>query len=184
MNLTPEEQEERRATALMIFAVASSLVVLALVGLFVFLITREMSAASPVSSNTNPYNISVRQLPTGQQPGELMPQTLGKWQRKTLGGRIENFGATYASGAETITIQGSRAVSLVAAVFSVRLVERSNGPANIASRIIDSDLNYSYYFSAAPNGTVRFAWSHDLWFFDVRASSREALDDFMKIFKY
>lgn len=183
MNLTPEEREERRATGLMIFAIASSVFVIGVIGLFLFFVLRSVNRPVPGLSNVNPYEVAGRPLPTAQQPGELLPPTLGNWQRRTLNGRIDNFSATYTNGDNTISLRGSQSVSLVAAVYSVRQVAQTNGPANLAERILDGDLNHSYYLTATASG-VRFAWSHDRWFFDIKATSREALDDFMKIFKY
>lgn len=175
-------QEERTASALMGFAVISSLIVLVLIVVFGVVAVR-LAADSAAPLERVPYNLTARPVPRASRPGELFPQTMGDFQRQTLTGNIENFRAVYTSGEDRIAIRGWQAVSFLAAQVGVRMVMEQVGPASVTQRIEDADPRYSYYLSAAGDG-MRYAWSHERWFFDVEASSRSALDEFMELFQY
>jgi hypothetical protein len=90
---------------------------------------------------------------------------------------------TYSSGSDVINLQGSEAVSVVAAQANVRRITDNSGRANRAQFIEDSEPEYSYYLNVTPT-LVRFAWSHNRWFFDIQTTSQNTLDDFMKMFEY
>ncbi len=159
-NPTPNtpEQEERTATGLMAFAIVSSvLVVLVMIALVVVML--DFAQQNVISPAVGPYNVLNRPVPDASitTSEALFPPQLGRFQRETLIGSLDDFHAIYASGAV--------------------------GPATIARRIGLGETHYSFYLSQVPGG-VRYAWSHLEWFFDIQASSRQALDDFMDLFQY
>ncbi|MCC7208248.1 MAG: hypothetical protein IT323_13145 [Anaerolineae bacterium] len=180
---TPE-QEERTATGLMVFAVVSSaLVVLVMIALVVVMLN--VAQQDVVSPAVGPYDAPNRPVPDASitTSEALLPPQLGRFQRETIIGGLDDFHAIYTSGGDRIEIQGSRAVSYAAAQLGVMLVEDQAGPANVARRIGLGETHYSFYLSQVEGG-VRYAWSHLEWFFDIQASSRQALDDFMDLFQY
>jgi hypothetical protein len=122
-------------------------------------------------------------VPDARTPEALLPLQLGRFQRESLSGSIDDFQAVYSGGADRIVVQGSRAVSYAAAQLGVSRLFDELGAANIVQRIGMGDSRYSFYLSQVAGG-VRYAWSHLEWYFDVQASSRQALDDFMNSFQY
>lgn len=176
------DQEERIAAGLMIFAVVSSLIVMAVI---IVLVVVMLNSARPnaISPVAGPYNLSSRPVPQANTPEALLPPQLGRFQRETLTGSMDDFQATYSSGADRIAIRGSRAVSYAAAQLGVSVILDQLGPANIVQRIGMGDSRISFYLSQVEGG-VRYAWNHLEWFFDMQASSRQALDDFMNSFQY
>jgi hypothetical protein len=174
-------EQDDVSNVMLFFARASAVfvgvAVLALIGLF---IASRLSTGSS-GSNAVPYNVDSRPLPKVSQVGELLPEQLGPFKRTGLKGTLPDFSATYTRGGDTITLAGSQAVSVRAAQAGVAQVARSSGRAN-TSQLTDTDP--SYYLHITEGGPSRYAWSHNRWFFDIRASSRTALDDFMREFKY
>jgi hypothetical protein len=175
--------EERSATTLMIFAAVSSLIVLALIGAFLIFVASVAVRNAEGTRGAMPYDVAFRKVPTTENTFALFPDTLGRFQRTALDGTIQNFRVTYGSGSDLIRLRGSEAVTMVAAQASVQQISESSGRANTAQFIEDSEPGYSYYLNVT-DGLVRFAWSHNRWFFDIQATSKNALDDFMKMFEY
>lgn len=176
------DREARTAAGLMIFAVASSvIVVIVIIALVVVMVNfSQQNAISPVAG---PYNLPNRPAPQASTPEALLPPQLGRFQREALTGSIDDFQAVYSSGADRIAIQGSRAVSYAAAQLGVSRIFDELGAANIVQRIGMGNSRISFYLSQVAGG-VRYAWNHLEWFFDIQASSRQALDDFMNSFQY
>lgn len=178
---TPE-QEERTATGLMVFAVVSSVLVVAVIIALVVAMLN-LAQQNDVSLVVGPYNVPDRPVPEVNSIEALLPPQFGSFQRETLIGGLDDFQAIYLRGGDRIAIQGSRAVSYAAAQLGVMMVADQIGPANIAQRIGMGETRYSFFFSRIEDG-YRYAWSHLEWFFDIQASSRQALDDFMNSFQY
>ena len=101
------KQEARRATLLMIFAVVSSLIVIAiLVGLLVAvggLITR---LGQPVR-DFGPYDLGARRIPLVGFVGDLLPQTLGDFTRLNLTHKAPDKGSVQDGESEYGTEAGS-----------------------------------------------------------------------------
>jgi hypothetical protein len=178
-----QKTEERSATSVMIFAAVSSVIVVALIGAFLVFVASVTAGNTGGTHSAMPYDVAFRPVPVTENTFALFPEALGRFQRTALDGTIKNFRVTYASGSDLIRLRGSEAVSVVAAQASVRQIPESSGQANTAQFIEDSEPGYSYYLNVA-DGLVRFAWSHERWFFDIQATSKSALDDFMKMFEY
>jgi hypothetical protein len=106
---------------------------------------------------------------------------LGKFKRTALKGTAQDFSATYASDTGKIEITGTQSVSMRAAQVTVTDLANAAGRQGGSQRL-NSDP--SYYLALPERGDVRFLWSHSQWVFDVKASSRVTLDEFMKVFKY
>jgi hypothetical protein len=176
------EKEERTANGLMIFAVISSVVVVVVI-IALIVVMFSVAQENVISPVAGPYNLPSRPVPDATTAEALFPPQLGRFQRETLSGSLDDFQASYSSGADRIAIQGSHAVSYAAAQLGVTQVFDQFGPANIMQRIGMGDSRYSFYLSQVEGG-VRYAWNHLEWFFDIQASSRQALDDFMDSFQY
>ncbi|MDW8300124.1 MAG: hypothetical protein RML95_12395 [Anaerolineae bacterium] len=176
-------EEMRRATAVMVFAVVSSLVVVAIsVGVIVVIGNLVARLAQP-ARDYGPYNIAARRNPMVSFVGDLLPPVLGDFTRQSLEGDLQKFRAVYTNGAERILVEGSQAVSLAAAQASVKLVRERDLQANSRSLIESSRLGFAFYtYSAADR--ARLAYSRDRWFFDILASSQRTLDAFMSVFQH
>ncbi|MFQ3535851.1 MAG: hypothetical protein SNJ58_08235 [Aggregatilineales bacterium] len=177
------QEEARRATAVMIFAVISSLVVVAiLLGLLV-VVGNLIGRLGQPARDYGPYNIAARRIPMVGFVGDLLPPTLGSFTRQSLEGDVQKFRAVYTRGDERVTVEGSQAVSLAAAQASVILVQERDRQGNSRSLIEPSRLGFSFYMYSRPD-RVRLAYSRDRWFFDIIASTQRTLDDFMGLFQY
>jgi hypothetical protein len=176
------DHDDDVARALLIFVRASAIFVgLAVIALIALFVIGRFSPGSSVA-NAGPYNVATRPLPSAEKPETLLPDQLGAFKRTSLRGSLSDFSVVYGRGKDQITITGSQAVSVRAAQASLSQIARSSGAAN-TSQLTDSDP--SYYLQVRDNGgSTRYAWSHDRWFFDIQASSKAALDDFMQVFKY
>jgi hypothetical protein len=174
-------QEDDVSNAMLIFVRASGIFVgLAVIALVVVYVVSRLQPGTG-SSDSGPYNVANRPIPNVSQIGDLLPAQLGPFKRTSLDGTLPSFTAVYARDSDRVTISGSQAVSLRAAQAQVSLVAQNSGQAN-TSQLTDSDP--SYYLSLRDGSASRYAWSHNRWFFDVQATSKEALEDFMKVFKY
>jgi hypothetical protein len=175
------ERDDDVSNVMLIFIRASAVFVgLAVIVLIALFVISRLSGESD-TSNPAPYSIASRPLPNVGQLGDLLPDQLGSFKRTSLAGGLADFSAVYTNGNSKITIAGSQAVSNRAAQAGVSQVLRTAGRAS-NSQLTDTDP--SYYLSLQDNGPSRFAWSHGRWFFDIQATSRSALDDFMRVFKY
>jgi hypothetical protein len=176
-----QQQDEGRSNVLLVFiggsAVIVTLIVIGLITLFV--ISRVPTRPQP--SGSTPYDLAARVLPTVTGIVDVLPETLGTFKRTALSGGFETFSATYMSGKDKITVVGSQAVSVRAAQASVAQAART-ASGSVTSEQLNADPSYS--FTSGDKGLVRLIWSHNRWFFDVQATSRAALDEFMKAFKY
>ncbi len=177
------KQEERRATLLMVFAVISSLIVIAiLIGVLAAvggLITR---LGQPVR-DFGPYDLGARRIPLVGFVGDLLPQTLGDFTRLNLEGDLQNFRAVYARGDERVAINGSQSVSLAAAQAGVIRVRDTDIQRGARALIETSRLGFSYY-TYGNDDRARLVYNRDRWFFDIITTSQRTLDDFMKVFQY
>jgi len=175
--------EMRCATALMIFAVVSSLVVVAiLIGLLAVVGSLVVRFRQPVR-DFGPYNIAARRSPMVAFVGDLLPPALGNFTRVSLQGDLQKFKAVYERGAERISVEGAQAVSLAAAQASVMRVQESDSRRGARSMIETARLGFSFY-TYGDAERARLAYNRDRWFFDIIATSQRALDDFMKVFQY
>jgi hypothetical protein len=182
MMRSPRE-EARRATALMIFAAVSSLIVGAiLIALLVVAGNLVVRFRQPVR-DFGPYDIAARRSPSVAFVGDLLPLTLGDFSRVSLQGDLQKFRAIYERGAERISIEGAQAVSLAAAQASVMRVQESDLRRGARSLIETARLGFSFYTYGEAD-RARLAYNRDRWFFDIIATSQRTLDDFMRVFQY
>lgn len=182
MMRSPRE-EARRATALMIFAILSSAVVVAiLIGTLAIVGSLVVRVRQPVR-DFGPYDIAARRNPMVTFVGDLLPPTLGNFVRVSLQGDLQKFRAVYERGAERISVEGSQAVSLAAAQASVLRVRELDAQGGARSLIETARLGFSFYTYSNDN-RARLAYNRDRWFFDIIATSQRTLDDFMQVFQY
>jgi hypothetical protein len=182
MMRSPQE-EARRATTLMIFAVVSSLIVVAvLIGLLIVTGNLVLRLRQPVR-DFGPYDIAARRSPTVGFVGDLLPPALGDFTRVSLQGDLQKFRAVYERGAERISVEGAQAVSLAAAQASVMRVQESDLRRGARSLIETARLGFSFY-TYGDAERARLAYNRDRWFFDIIATSQRTLDDFMQVFQY
>jgi hypothetical protein len=176
-----QQQDEERSNVFLIFIGGSAVIVtLIVIGLIILFAVSQMPTR-PQSSGSAPYSLAARLLPTVTGIVDLLPETLGTFKRTAISGGFETFSATYTSGKDKITVAGSQAVSVRAAQASVAQAARIAG-GSVTGQQLNADPSYS--LSSNAKGLVRLIWSHNRWFFDVQATSRAALDEFMKAFKY
>ncbi|MFN7209609.1 MAG: hypothetical protein ACK4P1_04345 [Aggregatilineales bacterium] len=177
------QEEVRRATAVMIFAVVSSLVVVAILGGLLVVLGNLIGRLGQPARDFGPYNLAARPIPLVGFVGDLLPPTLGAFTRLSLEGDLQKFRAVYARGDERVTVEGSQAVSLAAAQASVRLIQERDFQGRSRSLIEPSRMGFSFYTYSNATQT-RLAYNRDRWFFDIIASAQRTLDDFMSVFQY
>lgn len=177
----PREEKETSNILLMFIGGSAVLVAITLIIFLVILALGKLPITGQ-RSDFGPYNVVNRLVPTTNQLDQLLPDQVGGFKRASIGGNIQAFSATYTRGTDQITLVGSQAVSLRAAQASVAQVARSEGMVSSTNQRLNQDP--SYYLSDARKNALHFVWSHDRWYFDVQATSQQALDDFMKDFKY
>ena len=176
-----QQQDEERSQVLLVFIGASAIIVtLIVIGLIALLFVSRVSTR-PQPSGSSPYGLAARPLPTVTGIGDVLPETLGAFKRTAISGSFDTFSATYTSDKDKITLAGSRAVSVRAAQASVAQAARTARDSVIGEQL---DADPSYSLTGSDKGPVRLIWSHNRWFFDVQATSRAALDEFMNGFKY
>jgi len=178
-----EKRELRDSTVIMVVSGVSALVVIVLLVAGGYFVIQALTAPARSGNSTIPYGINARPVPNPTSLDALLKPALGQFRRTTVGGSIANFTAQYSNGTDRITISGSEAVSLIAAVASVQKMLQTYGQSGLQQRIEDSDTSYSYYLNTSSSRPI-FAWSHERWFFSIQASSKAALDEFMKFFEY
>ena len=178
-----QKREDRSGPdPVMIFVLITiAFVVVAVIGLGALFLIGRISGETASQQNAPPYDVLLRSVPTANRAVDLLPEQLGPFKRGPVTGTIQNFSASYANSNDKIDISGSQAVSFRAAQADVGLVDHDNKLTNLVQRQLNQDPSY---ILTGGTGAVRFAWSHERWFFDVKASSQAALDAFMKVFKY
>jgi hypothetical protein len=166
-----------------IFIIMSIIVVVVvMIGFAILLmISVTSSNSNAVRRENGPYGVALRPIPEANQAVQVLPETLGDFKRDKLNGTIKEFKTVYRKGEHTIEITGEQMVNLRAAQASVSDLANSVGAGNTPYRQLNADPSYVL---TAGNGAIRYVWSHNRWFFDIKASSQAALDDFMKVFKY
>jgi hypothetical protein len=176
-------EEARRATLLMIFAVVSSLIVIAiLIGLLI-VVGDLIGRLGRPARDYGPYNIAARPIPMVAFVGDLLPLALGDFKRLSLEGDLQKFRAVYERGTERVSVAGSQAISLAAAQAQVMRIQETDLQRNARSLIESARLGFSFYtYNNAER--ARLAYNRDRWFFDIVASSQRTLDDFMSVFQY
>ncbi len=175
----------RRMLLLAILGGAGLLVIAVLV---VFLLAIVSKSTSSASSAPVPYDVNTRGTPLTTNIRDLLPQTLGNFTRKTVKGDLSTaqlsgqFSATYTTdNKDTITISGFRETHDDQAQADLdTLISKINS----ANKELSQDRKFGYVLATFNNGSVRFSYARSYWLFDITASSRAALDAFMKVFKY
>ncbi|MEP7285159.1 MAG: hypothetical protein ABI947_05260 [Chloroflexota bacterium] len=169
---------------LIIFVLLSVvIVVLGMVGFIVLIVASTSSAGgSQLLGDGGPYNLAQRIVPDDDTPPKvLLPTQIGTFKRDILYGDLQDFKMTYTSGDYKINLEGSQEVNISAAQAAVADVSRVVGLGAAIKRQLNQDPSY---FLVNKDGTIRFSWSHGRWFYDIKANSQQALDEFMKGFKY
>ena len=166
---------------LLIFAVISAIFVVVIMIIFIVVIVIGASAVTSSSKINGPYDVLSRPLPKVSSATALLPKQLGSFQRGTLNGTLDDYQTTYKSGDYQIDISGSQAISVALAQAYVNKAMQAENTASIVLRQLNPDP--SYYITSG-KGPVHYVWSHYIWFFNVKANSQAALDEFMKVFKY
>ena len=169
---------------LIIFVLLSIvIVVLGIVGFVVLIVASTASTGgSQLSGDAGPYNLAQRIIPVDNTaPKVLLPTQIGDFKRGVLYGDLQDFKMTYVSGNYKIDLEGSQEVNISAAQAAVADVGRVVGLGVALKRQLNQDPSY---FLSGKSGAIRFTWSHGRWFFDIKANSQQALDEFMKGFKY
>ena len=141
-------------------------------------------------ADTNPYGVRDRPVPantdptTGTIPGGdmLLPVTAGTFSRTQLSGDAGNgWQAVYQGEGVTVTVTAQPLYPAREAQLRVQRVMAEGGAAETFATGLDPSFAL---ITGLPNGAARFAWSRDIFFFDVQAPSRLALDAFMGAFPY
>ncbi len=167
---------------LMILIVVSIL----LVGGFIFFLYGASRSESGGNNAPVPYLVNARPLPAITNIRDVFPQTLGTFARKTISGDLSGseavkFGASYTSGKNTIKINGVRESNTAQMLNDFN----QQSPTVFGTdRVSSTDRSFAYVMATTANGNVRIIYARSFWLFDVTASSRPALDEFMKVFKY
>jgi hypothetical protein len=157
-------------------------VVVVMIGLGVLIaISLASSSNNAVSRENGPYNVSLRPIPQVTQAKDVLPESIGEFKRDNLTGTIKQFKATYKKGDQAIEIEGAQLINFRAAQANVTDVANTVGSGNTPYRKLNADPSY---LLTVGTGAIRYAWSHERWFFDIKANSQTALDEFMKVFKY
>jgi len=176
-----QDNEDDGPSPLLIFAVLSGIFVMVIMVIFIVVIVIGASALTSSSDTNGPYNTVARPLPKVSTEAVLFPKQLGNFQRKTMTGDLNEFTATYKTDVYQIDISGAQAVSVPLAQAYVNDALEKDTSVSVIKRQMSSDP--SYYLGLGKN-TVHYIWSHYIWFFNVKANSQAALDEFMKVFKY
>ncbi|MCC7447303.1 MAG: hypothetical protein IT324_07810 [Anaerolineae bacterium] len=182
--MTQQNPREEHGTSNILLMFIGGSAVLVAVTLIIFVVILGLGRIPTTSqrSELGPYSVANRLIPTANRLDQLLPDKIGDFKRIAVSGSLPDFKATYARDADKITLTGSQAVSLRAAQASVAQVSRTEGGVSTANQQLNKDP--SYYLNDSNKTAVRFVWSHDRWYFDAVATSRQALDDFMRDFKY
>lgn len=159
-----------------------AVVVVMMIGLGVLIVISLVNSSGNTARRENgPYNLLMRPVPELTQVREALPETIGEFKRGNLTGTIAEFSATYQKGEYVIEIEGAQAVNVRAAQANVADVAEAGGSGTTPNQRLNTDPSF---FLTTGSGSIRYAWSHNRWFFDIKASSQAALDEFMRVFKY
>ena len=175
------DQDDERTRIITLFLLASAVLVTAAVIVFAVVIVAGRTGAASQVTNGLPYNLNSRPYPTTTDLAQILPPTLGKFKRSLFSGSLSDFSATYTADVGKIMLSGSQTVSLALAEFSVQ--QASKTVTGLSNKDLGSG-DPSYFLLAPETGPARYVWSHNRWYFDVKATSKAALDEFMKVFKY
>lgn len=175
---TPQDEDERSRIFLAFAAISVVFVVLVMIVLVVALVASRVISVPQNNTVSLPYNIQNRSIPKPAKLSDLFPDKLGTFKRTALSGNLSAFGATYNDGKVNVTIQGSQSVSVRAAQAEILSASRSMNTFGVQKTNSDPG------FVLDTSGQFRLVWSHDVWFFDVTAPSKAALDSFMGAFPY
>ena len=157
-------------------------VVVVMIGFAILIMISVASSSSNTTRRENgPYGVVLRPIPEFNQATQVLPETLGEFKRDRLNGTIKEFKTTYRKGEHVIEITGEQMVHVRAAQANVADLANTIGSGNTPYRQLNADPSY---ILTVGSGTIRYVWSHNRWFFDIKANSQAALDDFMKVFKY
>jgi hypothetical protein len=188
MSMMPPNQpaQDDNSRTLMVFAIITS--VLVLVGIIALFIIGVLPRLSNSGQNLNdpdgPYLTLKRPVPTSDNLYDIFPVQVAEFTGQTWLGDVDSgFTITYTRGAETLVVTGRRAVNTAAARFLVEEIRNKQGPANRAESIVAGNFSNSYYLDVRESVT-RFAWSRDVWYFDIQAASIDSLTMFMSVFPY
>jgi hypothetical protein len=176
-----QDNNDSGPNPLLIFAILSGILVIVVMIVFVVIVIGGVTSTNKSPSSPDPYSVSTRPLPNVTNAGALLPKQLGKFQRGALTGTLDDYKATYKNGDYQIEISGSQAISVPLAKALVNTALKADSAAAIVQRQVNSDP--SYYLTNS-QGAIHYVWSHYRWFFDVKANSQAALDEFMKVFQY
>ncbi len=176
-----QNRDDDGPNPLLIFAVLSAIFVLIVMIVFIVVVIIGATAVTSPTNTKGPYNVAARLVPTTDNAATLLPKQIGGFQRGPLTGSIDEFQATYKSGSDQIDISGSRSVSVALAQALVNNAMQTDNAGGIVQRSTGTDP--SYYLTTG-KGPIHFVWSHYIWYFNVKANSQAALDEFMKVFKY
>ncbi len=167
------------------------LIALALVlvgGLIAFIL---VIAGRPASTQSipPPYAFNLRPVPATNNVGVLLPPTVGPFTRRAINGNMSGNLTGLAQGA----YNGSSKATDTVQVNIVREANVAQAQADVGSRgdqIAGTNkqkattTGFSFVLSTDSHGGVRFIFASTFWLFDVTASSRDALDSFMKAYPY
>lgn len=175
------DKDDDGPNPLLIFAVLSGIFVFVIMVIFIIVLVLGAGSVTSSSNINGPYDVVTRPLPNAATAAALFPKQLGSFQRGTLTGGLNDFTVTYKSGDHQVQMSGSQAISVALAQTYVSNALQQETALSIVQRQVSSDP--SYYLGSG-KGTVHFVWSHYIWYFNVKANSQAALDEFMKVFKY
>jgi hypothetical protein len=131
---------------------------------------------------TAPYGIADRPLPSSPLRDDLLPASVGPYNRlpeEVLPGNVAQ--AVYDVNGSRVQVQAARYPSVEAAQSQVRLFSDADYS---GTRTYVTGLDPSYMRLYANDDTGRMVWSHGAYYFDVLAPSHGALDSFMEAFPY
>jgi hypothetical protein len=166
---------------ILILMAAGAVFVVIMMLVFIGAILINQTPGQSGGSDVEPYNLRARPIPKNEKLGDLLPTQLGKFKRTALKGSIQDFSATYVSDTGKVEISGAQSVSMRAAQVTVADLANAAGRQGGSQRL-NSDP--SYFLALPEKAEPRLLWSHSQWIFDVKASSKAALDEFMTAFKY
>jgi hypothetical protein len=136
-------------------------------------------AGASANREYGPYGLTIHPIPSAVQAMDLLPEQFGSFQSLPITGTLKDFKTIYTNGSHTIELSGTSSINLLPPSPAWAMLRGCLNKA--AQRELEQDP--SYYLTSG-EGTIRLAWSHGYWFFDITASSQQALDEFMRVFPY
>jgi hypothetical protein len=159
-----------------------------LVGALIAFLLVIANHSTPTQNAPAPYNFDLRPAPATNDIRVLLPPTVGTFSRRASTGNLTTGVTGSADGAYTSTTSAD-----TVQIKIIREANVSQAQADVSSRgdqIVGTDkqrrinTGYSFVLSTEPSGEVRFIFASTYWLFDVTASSRAALDTFMKAYPF